>query len=389
MKAIGVLCSVLFLFGTALAQQSDLLERVYSGSSKETNPQAVKREIQEQAFQKISEDVIKELIGEERFAKNKTLINNKIIKNSGRYIPFVKPSAVTQEGEESKMSVSLKVSLKDLKQLLQNNSLLADNDTLPIVLPMVSWQDRVQGRSYRWWQSLNKEPQGFLMAEGKIFEESLREAFQKNNFFLIKPIESGLGSQVPVDFQNEKISSEDSQFFAKMFNAPVIIDGQVVLSKADKGNGYRIEVKMTAVQVSNGRAIADVSRRFETSNGVFENVVDKKIKEISDAAANDLSVQVLDAWQRGSVGSNILRITIKGRNTLTDVESLKESVRTQITQVKNIRERLVTSDSISFEVDTTVSSEELAGRLESLQVANKKLGRVSADSDEIVMKWNQ
>ena len=389
MKAIGVLCTVLFMFGAAFAQQSDLLERVYSGSSKETNPQAVKREIQEQAFQKVSEDVIKELIGEDRFAKNKTLINNKIIKNSGRYIPFVKPSAVTQEGEESKMSVSLKVSLKDLKQLLQNNSLLADNDTLPIVLPMVSWQDRVQGRSYRWWQSLNKEPQGFLMAEGKIFEESLREAFQKNNFFLIKPIESGLGSQVPVDFQNEKVSSEDSQFFAKMFNAPVLIDGQITLSKADKDNGYRIEVKMTALQVSNGRAIADVSRRFETSGGVFENVVDKKIKEISDAAANDLSVQVFDAWQRGSVGSNILRITIKGRNTLTDVESLKESVRAQITQVKNIRERLVTSDSISFEVDTTVSSEELAGRLESLQVANKKLGRVSADSDEIVMKWNQ
>lgn len=142
MKAIGVLCTVLFLAVASLGQQADLLERVYSGSSKETNPQLVKKEIQEEAFQKVSEDVIKELIGEERFAKNKTLINNKIIKNSGRYIPFVKPSAVTQEGEESKMSVSLKVSLKDLKQLLQNNSLLADNDTLPIVLPMVAWQDR-------------------------------------------------------------------------------------------------------------------------------------------------------------------------------------------------------------------------------------------------------
>jgi hypothetical protein len=169
----------------------------------------------------------------------------------------------------------------------------------------------------------------------------------------------------------------------------VLIDGQVTLSKADKGNGYRIEVKMTAIQVSNGRAIADVSRRFEAPPGAFEAVIDKKIKEISDAAANDLSIQVLDAWQRGSVGSNILRITIQGRSNLMDVESLKESVRSQITQVKNIRERLVSSDSISFEVDATVSPEELATKLEGLQLTNKKLGKVSTGNDEIIMKWNQ
>lgn len=387
MKAIGMLCLMLVLSLSAFAQQAELLDRVYSGSSKETNPQLVKKEIQDQAFQKVSEDVIKELIGEDRFAKNKTLINNKIIKNSGRYIPFVKPSEVTQEGDESKMSVTLKVSLKDLKQLLQNNSLLTANDTLPIVLPMIAWQDRVQGRTYRWWQSFGKESQGFLTAEAKVFEESLRESFQKNNFFLVRPVESNLGAQVPVDFQTEKVSGEDSQFFAKLFNSPVLIDGQVVLSKADKGDGYRVEVKMTAIQVSNGRAIADVSRRFDTPAGSFEAVIDKKIKEISDAAANDLSVQVLDAWQRGSIGSNILRITIQGRSNLMDVETLKETVRSQITQVKNIRERLVASDSISFEVDATVSPEELATKLEGLQLTNKKLGKVSANNEEVVMKW--
>jgi hypothetical protein len=386
-KAIGMLCLMLILSLSAFAQQAELLDRVYSGSSKETNPQLVKKEIQDQAFQKVSEDVIKELIGEDRFAKNKTLINNKIIKNSGRYIPFVKPSEVTQEGDESKMSVTLKVSLKDLKQLLQNNSLLTANDTLPIVLPMIAWQDRVQGRTYRWWQSFGKESQGFLTAEAKVFEESLRESFQKNNFFLVRPVESNLGAQVPVDFQTEKVGGEDSQFFAKLFNSPVLIDGQVVLSKADKGDGYRVEVKMTAIQVSNGRAIADVSRRFDTPAGSFEAVIDKKIKEISDAAANDLSVQVLDAWQRGSIGSNILRITIQGRSNLMDVETLKETVRSQITQVKNIRERLVASDSISFEVDATVSPEELATKLEGLQLTNKKLGKVSANNEEVVMKW--
>ncbi len=387
MRLLGMILFA-FVMGTqSFAQQAELLERVYSGSSKKTNPQEARKDIQDQAFEKVSEEVIKELIGEDRYSKNKNLINNKIIRNSARYIPFVKPGPLTAQGEESKMSVSLKVSMKDIKLLLQNNSLLSDNDTLPVVLPMIAWVDRVQGRSHRWWQSVDKD-QGYLVSESKIFETALRGAFERNNFFLVKPQEASLGTQVPVAFHNEKLNPESSQFFASLFNAPVLIDGQVLLQKADKGNGYRIEIKMTAIKVSNGRAIADVSRRFETSGGTFETVVDKKLREVADAAASDLAIQVFEAWQRGSVSSNILKITIQGRSSLKELESFKESVRAQMSQVKNIRERLITSEIVSFEVDTNSTPEELVSKFEGLNLG-KKLVRVTMNSDEIVLKWNQ
>ncbi|MBV2169780.1 MAG: hypothetical protein KUL82_13830 [Bdellovibrio sp.] len=380
---------IFLLGGPVKAQQTELIDRTFSGVSKEKTPQGAKKEIQDQAAQKISEEIIKELIGEERFLKNKSLIQTKIIKNSAQYIPFAKPSPMTQEGEEFKMSVALKVSLRDLKQMLQNNTLLNENDAIPVVLPVISWSDRVQGRSYRWWIPGEKNQQAFLLKEGRLLENALRTSFQKNNFYVIKPIESGLGTNVPADFHNEKIAGEDAQFFAQYFNAPLLIDGQVLLTKGERGNNYRIEIRMTAVQVSNGRAIADVSRRFDTESGSLENAVDKKLREVAETTANDLSSQVLEAWQRGSLGTSTIRVTIQGRNALPLMEGVKEKIRSQITQVKNIRERLVSSESVSFEVDTSVSAAELLGKLEALDVNGKKLSKVSEERDEIVLKWVQ
>lgn len=377
-----------FGMGASWAQQAELVDRTYSGATKEANPQVARRVIQDEAFQNVSEEIIQELIGKDRFLKNKTLIQNKVIRNSGRYIPFTKPSALTQEGEEFKMSVAMKVSLKDLRQLLMENSLLNENDAVPVVLPVVTWQDRVEGNSYRWWLSKDRANQGFLLKEARLLEEALRNAFQKNNFYMIRPIESGLAGSVPVDFQNEKLGGEDTQFFAQYFNAPVLVDGSVNLSKAD-GKNYRIELRLTAVQVSNGRAIADVSRRFETESGSFESAVDKKLREVLEGTANDLAVQVMDAWQRGSLGTSVIRLTIQGRQTLPFLESVKEKIRSQLTQVKNIRERFVTAESMSFEVDTSVSVSELAGKIEALDLDGKKLSRVSEGSNEIVLKWVQ
>ena len=384
-----VTAACLVLFSSSLfAQQADLLERNFSGASKEASPQAAKTDIQNQASQKISEEVIRDLIGEERFNKNKSLIQSKVIKNSARYIPFVKPSPVVMEGEEYKMSVNMKVSLKDLKQMLLDNSLLNENDTIPVVLPVVSFVDRVGGRSYRWWQTQEKNSPVFLIKQSRTLEESLRSSFQKNNFFVIKSVEAGLGANIPSSYQNERIAGDDAQFFAHYFNAPVMIDGQVVMDKADKGGGYRIDIRMTAVQISNARAIADVSRRYDVE-GSFEGNVDKKIREVSESVANDLASQVFEAWQRGSLGTSVIRVTITGKHNLPAMEDLKERIRSQITQVKNIRERLVSSDSVSFEVDTAAQSAELATKLEALDLGGKKLSKVSEGREEIVLKLAQ
>ncbi|MNL86091.1 hypothetical protein D3C87_2146520 [compost metagenome] len=69
------------------------------------------------------------------------------------------------------------------------------------------------------------------------------------------------------------------------------------------------------------------------------------------------------------------------------MESFKSRVRAQITQVKNIRERVVTSDELSFEVDTSVSAAELSSKLSALNVDGRRLAKVSENNNEIVLQW--
>lgn len=369
----------------AWAQSADLIERSFTGVSDAKTPQGARREIQEKASKKISEDLIKELIGEERYTKNKTLIQNKIEKLSNRYIPFVKPGELLQDGDSYKLTVAVKVSLKDLKTLLQEQSLLTENDTVPLVLPLIVFTDKVGFKTFRWWKTEEGAPKSFLMSQNRLFENALRGAFQKHNFYLIKT--SSLGLQIPRNYQNERMSQEDLQFLSQYFGAPLIIDGQVVYSKSpDSSNRYRIEVKMEAQQVSNGRPIADVSRKFETEAGSFEASVDKKIRETVEATSQELASQVFEAWQRGSLGATTLRLTFRGKIPFNQKEAFKEKLRSQMREIRNIRERFVTADSVAYEVDTSLNSKDFASKLTNLEIDGRKWNPTGTTDQEIILQ---
>jgi hypothetical protein len=382
LKLILLLMGLGIVLGSpAQAQNSELIEKTFTGTSNEKVPQAAKRDILDQASKKVSEELIKALIGEDRFLKNKTLIQNKVERLSNRYIPFSRPGELSNDGGQFKMTVVIKVSLKDLKALLLENSLLAENDTAPVVLPLIGFTDKVTLKTFRWWKPEDVQNKSFLMSQNRHFENGLRTAFEKYNFYLIKP--TALGPQVPNSLQNERLSLDDMQLLNQYFGAPLMIEGTVQFSKSpEASNRFRIEVKMLALQVSNGRPIADVSRRFESEAGIFEATVDKKVREVVDATAQDLASQVFEAWQRGALGSTILRLTFHGRIPLNQQEAFKEKLRNQVAGIRNIRERLISADSMAYEVDTNLNAKDFAAKLNAMEIDGRKwISSASSDSE--------
>lgn len=103
-----------------------------------------------------------------------------------------------------------------------------------------------------------------------------------------------------------------------------MIDGKVSLQNGPEGRGGRIEAKFEVFQTSNNRPIADVNRVIITEPGAFEAAIEKKWNEIIDGLMQDLSSQVVEAWQKGSIGSSQLRLVLEPRPGLQDIESLKE-----------------------------------------------------------------
>lgn len=379
-----ILIAVLLAGPMAFAQE--LIEKNMTGVSKLSNPTEARREIQDQAAQQVTEDLAKEVLGEEKFLKNRSLILGKVARSSARFIPFVKPGNLEPSPEGQKMSVSLRVNVAAFRQVLQDNGLLNENDTAPVILPLVTFVDRQKGETERWWTSSSPKP--LLQNMNRVFESSLRTAFVKSGFYLRRPQYDGLKNSTPRALRSENPGPEDVQLLADWFGAPLVLNGTVsVMRSATSSNLGRIEAKLTVVQTSNNRPIADVARVYETEAGTYETVVERRWKDVVDALATDLAAQVLEAWQKGSVGSSQLKLVMEPRPKLPEIEALKEKLKSSSAGIRSVRERAVSAKQLVLEVDSPVSAEDLAKRLNGMDFNGRKF-ETSVDRDQSVkVKW--
>src|SRR6185312_9208106 len=200
--------------------------------------------------------------------------------------------------------------------------------------------------SFGWWSEPETPQKVFLQKEDRNFEEVLKSAFGRNNFYSLKPLMTKYYSFLPDAFHQDNLRVEDLQTIAQKLGAQIILSGDVTVSRSqERSEAFTIQMQLSAIQVVNGRVIDEVARQFETDLGGYETAVGKKLKEVNDQVAQDLSSQVLEAWQRGAIGASLYKLVIRGHLPLQQQEALKDVVKNKVREVKNIRERLISSDS--------------------------------------------
>lgn len=380
-----LIVSLLFCVN-AFAQDQNLIERVYEGQSENKNAVAAKKEIQDIATEKVSEALIKELIGDAKYLRQKPLITQKIIRNSARYVPFSRTGEMQPAGEGFKMSVTLKVSMDILQKMLLENGLLYESDSTPAVLPMVRWMDRVSMKSFSWWQDGEDSSKAFLSKKNRQLEAALKAAFFKNQFYVFQPDQKKY-SQFLAGVRTERPTPEDYQALSVGLGVQMVVNGEVSIVKStERSDAYSVLLKLQAQQTQNGRLIAEVSRQADMEGGTMEASVDKKIQELLDSSAQDLATQVFDAWTKGTVGSSLYRLTLKGRLPLNLQETLKEGVRNRLREVKSIRERMISQDEIVYELDAQKGPEELSKKMADLPLGNFKMVLDSYSENGLVYK---
>ena len=386
-----IVCSIILLTAVSVFAEKQLVERSVEVRSTDKNSLSARAEMNTAATEKVSVEIIKDIIGEAKFNRNRAIVMGKIVKNSAKYIPFSKPGELQALPEGGfKMTSLLKISIDDLQSLLLENGLFYESDGTPLVIPAIRWVDRVNGQSHTWWTEKSGDNKAFLKKQGRVLETNLKSAFAKQHFYILRPQEFKFYQTLPSDFKSENLSKEDWQTLAQKFSSQIIIEGDVVFTKStERSDAFNINLKMTAVQVVNGRVIAEVSRNFETDGGAFEPAVDKKLKEALEVASTDLATQVLDAYQKGAIGANLYRLTLKGRLPLMQQEAFKEVLKNKVREVKNIRERLISSDQIVFEVDSALGPKELGQKAAKIQLSNIELVLESSSDTEVVYRINR
>lgn len=359
---IFVLLSVLFF--SFSASSSELIERVFEGRSDKVSLAEARKEILKEAVEKSSEVLIKEMIGEDKFLRHRRKIFQRIIKNSGKYISYIKSSQAKRDDEGAvSMAVTLKFSQQSLQALLLKNALMYENDSAPSVLPLIVFADRVHLQSYRWWNppEQGNENLAFLKRQQGLLTGALRDEFSKKGFFLLTPADYQFRSLIPKPFRQDRLQKKDYLFLGELFESQLIIHGEYkVVRRRDVSDSYQVDLKLYALHSGNGRVLAEVHRTLNTSSGNFRRVVQEQMVKEAAKVSQDIVIQVLETWQRGTFGASLLKVSLSGDRLSYKVQrDFKKAVKNQLRSVKNVRERFFSARKMSFEMDVSKGLDEM------------------------------
>jgi hypothetical protein len=364
LTALGISTNVV-----AQNNEDELLSVTSEGVSKATSQVEAAREIQLKALQGAAREQVIEMIGDKRYSKNKALVENRIVREAAKFVPFVQPGEIAKLPDGSwKMKVDLKISVGSLRKMVIDTGLLTDADTPVTILPMIAFTDRVKAVSYRWWMGDTRDDSRKSLIEwAKVVQLGLHKELMHQGFHLQLPLEGALSNSIPPAFRVDRASSQDLKQLGEYLGISMALRGDVrVKDSKENPGGWQIQARLEVIPVSGGRTVAEISRTFETDAGPADIVVRKKLEKEIGEMSKDLSTQVLEAWTRGTLAATTIRLAVRGQLSPKQLSDFRTQLSKSLRDIKAMRERLFEPGRVIFEVDYAASPEEFHEKLKSL-----------------------
>lgn len=381
---LGMLSSVAFSMGFKAYAQDAVDTTVEVTFEKKGG--VGQKEVFDRAIEKISRQYIEQLIGEAKANKNQGVIRNRIVKNSGKYVLFIKAQSPTAVGEALKYPVQMRVSVKNLEALLLQEGLLYKTDGPPKLLPMVTVLDRVNSQSFSWWSPV-PQANGVLIDLTRRFHTGLRRELRGRGFFGLEPVGGDYRLMLPSAMQAENPATEDLLLFSEFYKAQVVARGQLIIApERTRAEVYKIDVRISALHASNGRVIGEVIRTYNTEPGPFQQVVKAKLDETLEKMAGDLASQILEAWKSGTFGASLLNVAVSGDLNFQQMSQFKKLLLEQVKDLKTLKERLFEPGRVVFETDSAVNSEQLAASIKQKSFPRFQVAISKVDSGGVELK---
>ena len=364
-------------FGTANNEKITILppgvvEKNYEGTSDLQSISQIRKKLIDEAINKISEEILTGILGEARYKKNRKVISEKIIKQSGRYIPVLKTSELTPGVGGQKMTVTMHVNTKIMETLLQEQGLLFENEGNPILIPFLSFEDHIHGEDYRWWKQKNSTS---LQIPFEFLEDQLQKQLFTQGFFVQRPSTSKMNLLMPLAFQQDLLTPEQIYKLAEKWGYPLVLIGNLSLIQNTQ-NDSLLELQVAVHQVSTGRVMAQLYRQQKVSKNInldslaLKNDTKKHLGFIVQAF-KDLGQQMLEAWQRGVLTSTLVRLEIQGGLPLNKYDLFKESLKQSSRTIRQVRERMIATDSVMFELEINGAVGDLTSTLNQIKVGDQ------------------
>jgi hypothetical protein len=341
----------------------DLLSISSQQVSQETNSDEAAREMTAKAINQTAREQVIEMIGDSKYQKNQKLVENKIIKESAKFIPFVSPGPVMSAETGFKMTVELKVSENSLRNMVLSAGLLADSESPGTVLSLLTITDKASHQSFNWWNRSPEQSKGLSMQIHEQWTQALSTALAAKGFKLAQPKEIPTGS--------------DEKTLLNLSGPQLVVRGEIRFLQPVGDKAGTFAMKASVFQVKDNRLVTDAIRSesvLPTEAGLFKS----KSKELMSQTAGELATDVMTAWQKGLIGSSIVDFVVRGALSPKQLGDFKVELMRSLRDLKSFKERRFAAAQVTFEGAYAGDPKKLETRLHSIQLPSFEVQLVSS-----------
>jgi hypothetical protein len=341
-----------------------------------------KQEAFDQAVEQATREMAEEIMGGEKTAKSWDSVRDKVLKNSTKYVVFIKGSPPLEVKGQSKVQVQMRLSPDHLEAALREAGLYG-GETVRL-LPLVQVMDP-SGSRFIWWADVSDgktvtQAQAYFK---KLFQQ-LNSQFKGKNVNVLDPTNASFRNGIPASYRSENLRKEDQVLFGQYLNADVVLSGrvQVTRPRADSLE-HKIEYTMELWQTKTGRNLAEVST-VETVGSDNPKAIQAVMDEVQPKMLAGLATKLQSAMGSGHLNLSIVRISVEGGLTpkqMSDFKKLLESVR----EIRMLRERLLEASRTTFEGESSVNGTELVKALQKTRFPNYSVSVSQASDDRLVL----
>ena len=351
-----------------LFAQVTLLERSYTFESEIESMSEAKKEIQDKAIDQIVEELVTETMGEARFAKAKKSLSVKLANKSARFIPFSNITDSKQTDKVLKQTLMFKINLAEFRNVLKSLGQLEEIDKNQSILPLVHYENAILQKNSSWW---NKDDDNSKSLS--VMEEKLGEIFLRGGFYLTPATQVGLSMALPTSFNKSQLNAEDTLKLARLLQTPYVLSGHMLVKRSDRQmDQMRMEVHLNLVQAENGKMLADIKRIYDVpltkDSTKLDAEISKKMSDEAESIGSEIVSLMTDALQRGLVNSQKIRVKFTMASQPQKIELLKERVKAQSGNIKNVKEKSISANSIVYEVDFVGNIKDIQDKLLAMDV---------------------
>ena len=354
-----ILLSVLLFIQPALAR--DIIEQTIAVTTEKTGSEA-KQAAFDKAVEEASFMAAQEILGPEKGLKIWPTIKAKILKNSTRYILFIKGSQPQPVAGGSQISVALRLSIASLEAVLREDGILATTEDGSVrILPLISFSDS-SGLSYSWWADVAETDavSGLSKDLFKQFQTQMVSLFKSKSVYVFDPTQPSFRLAVPGNLRGEGLRREDQSTMAQYFKADAVVSGSVRLVKIRPDSAQlRLEYDLSLWQAKTGRILTDVQRMVDLVQVDSIKATLQQTETSNAKILDEMAVKVADAISSGALNLSVVRLAINGNLSYSQMAAFKKALLDQTRELRGLKERLFEPGRATFEADSQLPGSDL------------------------------